>query len=98
MLYVGMGAAMLLFLRNPAFTLAPLLTVLVSVVAVDVGAYFTGRTLGGPKIAPAISPSKTWSGMLGGVQIGSASCRERGRQYVKISVVAVPVNKQNMQI
>lgn len=67
MLYVGMGAAMLLFLRNPAFTLAPLLTVLVSVIAVDVGAYFTGRTLGGPKIAPAISPSKTWSGLLGGI-------------------------------
>ncbi|MEJ2408959.1 MAG: phosphatidate cytidylyltransferase [Novosphingobium sp.] len=67
MLYVGMGAAMLLFLRNPAFTLAPLLTVLVSVIAVDVGAYFTGRALGGPKIAPAVSPSKTWSGLLGGI-------------------------------
>ncbi|WP_091147237.1 phosphatidate cytidylyltransferase [Novosphingobium sp. CF614] len=67
MLYVGTGAAMLLFLRNPAFTLAPLLTVLVAVIAVDVGAYFTGRALGGPKIAPSISPSKTWSGLLGGV-------------------------------
>ncbi|EIZ77539.1 phosphatidate cytidylyltransferase [Novosphingobium sp. Rr 2-17] len=67
MLYVGTGAAMLLFLHNAAFTLMPLLTVLVCVIAVDVGAYFTGRTLGGPKIAPSISPSKTWSGLLGGV-------------------------------
>lgn len=67
MLYVGIGAAMLLFLRNPVFTLAPLLTVLASVIAVDVGAYFTGRTLGGPRIAPAVSPSKTWSGLAGGV-------------------------------
>lgn len=67
MLYVGTAAAMLLFLRNPAFTLAPLLTVLVSVIGVDVGAYFTGRALGGPKIAPSVSPSKTWSGLLGGV-------------------------------
>ena len=38
----------------------------VMVVAVDVGAYFAGRTFGGPKIAPSISPSKTWSGLAGG--------------------------------
>jgi len=37
------------------------------VVAVDVGAYFAGRTFGGPKIAPSISPSKTWSGLFGGM-------------------------------
>lgn len=67
MLYVGIAAAMLLFLRNPAFSLAPLLTILLAVIGVDVGAYFTGRSLGGPKIAPSISPSKTWSGLLGGV-------------------------------
>ena len=38
-----------------------------AVVFVDTFAYFFGRTLGGPKIAPAISPSKTWAGLLGGV-------------------------------
>lgn len=67
MFYVGTCAAMLLFLRNPAFSLAPLLTVIVGVIAVDVGAYFTGRTFGGPRIAPSISPSKTWSGLAGGI-------------------------------
>jgi phosphatidate cytidylyltransferase len=33
----------------------------------DIAAYFTGRTLGGPKLCPAISPKKTWSGFLGGL-------------------------------
>ncbi|MFC6622338.1 phosphatidate cytidylyltransferase [Novosphingobium panipatense] len=67
MLYVGVGAAMLLFLRNPVFTLMPVVTLLLTVIAVDVGAYFAGRTFRGPKIAPSISPSKTWSGLMGGV-------------------------------
>ncbi|MXQ10964.1 phosphatidate cytidylyltransferase [Microvirga makkahensis] len=33
----------------------------------DIAAYFTGRTLGGPKLCPAISPKKTWSGFFGGL-------------------------------
>ena len=33
----------------------------------DIGAYLFGRLLGGPKLAPAISPSKTWSGAFGGL-------------------------------
>jgi len=44
-----------------------LLVPVVSVIVIDVGAYFAGRTFGGPKIAPAISPSKTWSGLGGAV-------------------------------
>ncbi|TNC09416.1 phosphatidate cytidylyltransferase [Methylobacterium terricola] len=33
----------------------------------DIAAYFTGRSLGGPKLWPAVSPKKTWSGFCGGL-------------------------------
>jgi phosphatidate cytidylyltransferase len=36
----------------------------------DIIAYFTGRTFGGPKLMPRVSPKKTWSGALGGLAAG----------------------------
>ena len=51
--------------ENRGITLVVL--ILGAVIATDVGAYFAGRAIGGPKIAPKISPSKTWSGLLGGM-------------------------------
>jgi phosphatidate cytidylyltransferase len=35
--------------------------------ATDIFAYFAGRTIGGPKLAPRISPNKTWAGLIGGM-------------------------------
>lgn len=39
--------------------------------ATDTGAYFTGRQIGGEKLAPDISPGKTWSGAIGGLACGT---------------------------
>ena len=71
-LYRVMGLmAGALYVGFAAYTLVQLpvevvIGIIAIVVATDVGAYFSGRTIGGPKIAPAISPSKTWAGLGGG--------------------------------
>lgn len=44
-----------------------LIWVFLVVWATDIGAYFTGRAIGGPKLAPSISPNKTIAGLIGGV-------------------------------
>lgn len=69
--YVGLAVFTLLLLRSPFFGPLPLLAIVGTVVAVDVWAYAFGRKFGGAKIAPAISPSKTWSGLVGGM-LGAA--------------------------
>lgn len=43
----------------------------VVIFATDTGAYFMGRQIGGEKLAPDISPGKTWSGAIGGFAIGT---------------------------
>ena len=46
---------------------ALLIWLLAMVWSTDIGAYIAGRSLGGPKLIPALSPKKTWSGLFGGM-------------------------------
>jgi phosphatidate cytidylyltransferase len=67
-LYVGIAGISLITLRHDNEAGRDNVLFLIAVVwASDIGAYMFGRMLGGPKLAPAISPGKTWSGALGGL-------------------------------
>ena len=51
-----------------------LIALIVTVVwSVDIAAFLSGRTIGGPKLAPALSPNKTWAGLIGGVAAAMAA-------------------------
>jgi phosphatidate cytidylyltransferase len=52
---------------DPELGLLGLLWMFAVVWSTDIAAYFTGRALGGPKLFPAVSPKKTWSGFFGGL-------------------------------
>lgn len=66
--YMLLGAFSLYWLRGDALVgLVDVLFLLAIVWSSDIGAYMAGRILGGPKLAPAISPGKTWSGAAGGL-------------------------------
>jgi len=68
-LYCGLPVLALTLLRRQDAGLLYAFWAMALVWACDTGAYFAGRTIGGPKLAPAISPSKTWSGLMGGVAL-----------------------------
>ena len=65
---IGLGGGALIWLRGMTGTgPASLLFVVLAVWASDSMAYLVGRALGGAKLAPRISPGKTWSGAVGGL-------------------------------
>lgn len=69
--YAAMPAIALVWLREQPDGMALVLWTLALVWMTDICAYFAGRGIGGPKIWPAVSPSKTWAG-LGGGMVGAA--------------------------
>ena len=92
LVYVTVPMITLVKLRQDDLKSAAL-TIIV-VIAVDVGAYFAGRAFGGPKIAPRISPSKTWAGLFGGMvfaalMLNLAYDRSDGGDWSQIALLGV---------
>ncbi|KAF0139657.1 MAG: phosphatidate cytidylyltransferase [Rhodospirillaceae bacterium] len=65
-LYIALPCTALVWLRA-VHGLETLLWLFLVVWVTDIGAYSVGRWIGGPRLAPAISPGKTWSGAVGGL-------------------------------
>jgi phosphatidate cytidylyltransferase len=58
---------------DPKFGFASILFLFAVVWGTDIAGYFAGRAFGGPKLAPSISPKKTWSGAIGGTIVAIAA-------------------------
>ncbi len=65
--YIFLAAAALAAIRGTATGLFDTLWLIAMVAATDTGAQMAGKLLGGPRLAPVISPNKTWSGLAGGM-------------------------------
>ncbi|MDQ3163736.1 MAG: phosphatidate cytidylyltransferase [Gaiellaceae bacterium] len=71
--WIGLGLAHLLLLRDlPEYGRLAIFTVLLAVFADDTAAYFVGRLLGRHKLAPGLSPGKTWEGFVAGTLVAVA--------------------------
>jgi phosphatidate cytidylyltransferase len=71
-LYIGVGLSSIIFIRHAAsWGLAFLIVVGTAIALSDAGGFIVGKLAGGPRLAPRVSPMKTWSGAFGSL-LGAA--------------------------
>jgi len=99
-LYVIVPAMILVLMRGfdsgvSAAGFRNLIYIILIVVAADVGAYFGGSFIGGPKMAPKLSPNKTWAGFVSGLVvaclIGGLAAAGYGYSLIYGALFAAPV-------
>ena len=66
-IYTGLPVLALLLIRKQPDGLLFAIWAMALVWMCDIGAFFVGRAFGGPRLAPMISPNKTWAGFVGGI-------------------------------
>ncbi|MFZ4602732.1 MAG: phosphatidate cytidylyltransferase [Caulobacterales bacterium] len=79
--YVAAPCVGFIWLRTTPDGLALLLSMFAIVWASDSAAYFAGRFIGGPRLAPSLSPKKTWSGLVAGVTAATAAGLALGQYH-----------------
>lgn len=85
--YIGLPAIALVWLRLDAgYGFAAVLFVLLVAWTSDTAAFVTGRSLGGPKLWPRVSPNKTWSGFLGALAASGLA----GALFAAVSGLGTP--------
>lgn len=73
-LYLGIPGIALLNLRGmQEYGVWLVLILFLAVWAADTGALFSGKLIGGPRLAPVLSPNKTWAGFIGGIILSAAT-------------------------
>jgi len=90
--YISVGIASMMWLYHIIAPYEPYnfymtLWFLLSVWSMDVGGYIVGTNLRGPKLAPSISPNKTWSGLIGGVVLAVAVSEFYFYMLIKYNIV-----------
>ncbi|WP_374139587.1 phosphatidate cytidylyltransferase [Sphingomonas sp. 32-62-10] len=70
--YTGLPVLALLLIRKQPDGLLFTIWAMALVWMCDIGAFFVGRAFGGPRLAPSISPNKTWAGFVGGIVAAAA--------------------------
>ncbi|MFT5540270.1 MAG: phosphatidate cytidylyltransferase [Alphaproteobacteria bacterium] len=98
--YIAVPIAALLCLAAGPGGRNTLYWLLVVVCATDIGGYISGKMIGGPRLAPRLSPGKTWAGMIGGtmlavvaaIAVGKVLGGDTGPSVVHLAFVGLAVS------